>query len=114
MVGAGAAFGLAGCSGGASESESKAPADHANAAAAPEAGQPAFLTPPDPIAESEIAETIDCDIVICGAGICGLPAAMLAAESGANVHVVEKWKHVRLVPLVHCRLQLRCADEVGA
>lgn len=90
MVGAGAAFGLAGCSGGASESESKAPADDANAAAAPEAGQPAFLTSPDPIAESEIAETIDCDIVICGAGICGLPAAMLAAESGANVHVVEK------------------------
>lgn len=49
-----------------------------------------WLTAPDPIAESDIADTIDCDIVICGAGICGLPAAMLAAEQGKNVHVVEK------------------------
>ncbi|MEG0418953.1 FAD-binding protein [Gordonibacter sp.] len=53
-------------------------------------GQPAFLTAPDPIPDSEIVETVDCDIVICGAGICGLPAAMLAAENGAKVHVLEK------------------------
>ena len=43
-----------------------------------------------PIPDSDIVETVECDIVICGAGICGLPAAMLAAENGANVHVVEK------------------------
>ncbi len=95
MVGAGAALGLAGCSG-SPEAETKAPAEEAKPASEPAAttsaasNQPAFLTPPDPIPESEIIETVDCDIVICGAGICGLPAAMLAAENGANVHVVEK------------------------
>ena len=84
MVGAGAALGLAGCSG-SPEAETKAPAEEAKPASEPAAttsaasNQPAFLTPPDPIPESEIIETVDCDIVICGAGICGLPAAMLAA-----------------------------------
>ena len=59
--------------------------------AAPSNGKSApWLTAPDPIPDSDIAETIDCDIVICGAGICGLPAAMLAAEEGKNVHIVEK------------------------
>lgn len=45
---------------------------------------------PEPIAEVDIVETVDCDIVIVGAGIAGLPAAMLAAEQGADVHIVEK------------------------
>ena len=95
MVGAGAALGLAGCSG-SSDAETKTPAEEVasapdSAAKAPAAsGQPSFLTPPDPIPDSDIVETVECDIVICGAGICGLPAAMLAAENGANVHVVEK------------------------
>ena len=95
MVGAGAALGLAGCSG-ASEGETKVPVEEAKptpdsgATTPATSGQPAFLTPPDPIPDSEIVETVDCDIVICGAGISGLPAAMLAAENGANVHVVEK------------------------
>ena len=90
VVGAGAALGLAGCSTAASEpaKEPSEPAPDAGAAAS--SGEPAFLTPPDPIPDSEIVETVDCDIVICGAGICGLPASMLAAENGANVHVLEK------------------------
>ena len=62
-----------------------------SAAKAPAAsGQPSFLTPPDPIPDSDIVETVECDIVICGAGICGLPRGHAGAENGANVHVVEK------------------------
>ena len=91
MAGAGAlaAVGLAGCSSGDAESKAAAPAGE-NGAQAPGSTEPAFLTAPDPIPDSEIAETIDCELVICGAGICGLPAAMLAAENGADVHVLEK------------------------
>ena len=95
FAGAGAALAgsLVACSSGGGETKSDTAGASADAAAtetAPAAGEPAFLTAPDPIPEEEIAETIDCDIVIAGAGICGLPAAMIAAESGANVHVLEK------------------------
>ncbi|MFR1638150.1 MAG: FAD-binding protein [Eggerthellaceae bacterium] len=93
MVGAGAARAcrlqrLAGGRDQAPVEEAK-PASEPAATAPAASNQPAFLTPPDPIPDGEIVETVDCDIVICGAGICGLPAAMLAAENGANVHVVE-------------------------
>lgn len=91
MAGAGAlaAVGLAGCSSGGAESQAAAPAGESGTQATGST-EPAFLTAPDPIPDSEIAETIECELVICGAGICGLPAAMLAAENGADVHVLEK------------------------
>lgn len=93
VAGAGAALaGLVGCSSGNSGDAEPAP-DPAPAEPAPQQaadGQPAWMTAPEPIADDAIAETIDCDIVIIGAGIAGLPASMLAAEQGANVHVVEK------------------------
>jgi succinate dehydrogenase/fumarate reductase flavoprotein subunit len=47
-------------------------------------------TEPDPIPADQIKETVECDVVVVGAGISGLPAAMKAAELGADVHVVEK------------------------
>ena len=84
-----AAVGLAGCSSGGAESKAAAPAGEGGTQPTGST-EPAFLTAPDPIPDSEIAETIECELVICGAGICGLPAAMLAAENGANVHVLEK------------------------
>lgn len=45
---------------------------------------------PDPIPDSEIKETIEADIVIVGAGIAGVTAALRASELGAKVAVVEK------------------------
>ncbi len=43
-------------------------------------------------AESEITETVDVDIVIAGAGLAGLVAALRASELGASVAVLEKTK----------------------
>ncbi|MDR2452964.1 MAG: FAD-dependent oxidoreductase [Bifidobacteriaceae bacterium] len=43
-----------------------------------------------PIADSEIKETIDVDIVVIGGGVAGSVAAATAAEAGKNVAVLQK------------------------
>ncbi len=45
---------------------------------------------PKPVDEFEFAETVDCDVVVVGAGTAGMPAAVSAAEAGARVVVLEK------------------------
>jgi NADPH-dependent 2,4-dienoyl-CoA reductase/sulfur reductase-like enzyme len=47
-----------------------------------------FEVAPDPIAESEIAETIEADVVVVGAGVSGLVTANSAIEEGLSVVVV--------------------------
>jgi fumarate reductase flavoprotein subunit len=54
------------------------------------AGTPSFLTPPAPIAQADIKETVSADVVIVGAGVCGLMAALSAAETGAKTILIEK------------------------
>lgn len=46
-----------------------------------------FEVPPDPVADSDIAETYTHDIVIVGSGMAGLCTAVSAAEQGADVIV---------------------------
>ncbi len=46
--------------------------------------------PPEPIPDSEIKETVDADIVVCGAGLAGVNAASAAAREGAKVVILEK------------------------
>jgi fumarate reductase flavoprotein subunit len=60
------------------------------AAAAPTGALPSFLTPPAPIADSEITQTVTADVVIVGCGLAGLAAARSASEQGATVAVIEK------------------------
>lgn len=86
------AAGLAGCSPQASSDAASAGASDAGAASgSTAAGGPSFLTEPSPIAESDIKETVEADIVIVGAGLSGISAARAAVESGAkNIVVVEK------------------------
>ena len=53
-----------------------------------------FETAPDPIPEGDIKETVDADVVVIGAGFSGLCCALAAAESGANVVMLERMDHV--------------------
>lgn len=46
-----------------------------------------FEIPPEPVADSDIAETYTHDIVVVGAGMAGLCTAVSAAEQGADVIV---------------------------
>ena len=45
---------------------------------------------PEPIPAGEIAETIDCDVAVAGAGIAGVACACRAAQNGLRVVVMEK------------------------
>ncbi len=45
---------------------------------------------PEPISENEIAETVEVDAVICGAGMSGCAAALSAAENGLKTVLLEK------------------------
>lgn len=53
-------------------------------------GKYSFETPPAPIEESTISETVEADVVVVGAGLGGSFAAMAAAEEGASVIVLQK------------------------
>jgi succinate dehydrogenase/fumarate reductase flavoprotein subunit len=44
-----------------------------------------FEIPPEPVAESEITETFETDIVVIGAGVAGMTCAAAATEQGADV-----------------------------
>lgn len=55
---------------------------------------PSFMTPPDPVADDKISETIECDVLVIGAGLAGCAAAWSAAENGAKVVVVEKMETI--------------------
>jgi fumarate reductase flavoprotein subunit len=52
-----------------------------------------FQQVPDPIDESEIADTTECDIVIVGAGVAAMTGIIYAAEAGVDVEVLEKSSH---------------------
>lgn len=87
---------LAGCGAQPSESaesgeialEGEAPVE----AASTEAGSstPSFLKPPAPIPAEDISETVTADVVVIGAGVSGLMAALAAAEEGAQTILIEK------------------------
>jgi fumarate reductase flavoprotein subunit len=49
-----------------------------------------FEMPPPPIPENQIKKTLRADVVVVGAGLAGVSAAISAAEAGAKVVVVEK------------------------
>ena len=45
-------------------------------------------------AQSEVVETIDCDIVVCGLGAAGFMSAITAAKAGSKVVVLEKGEDI--------------------
>ncbi len=56
------------------------------------ASEPDFLKPPAPI--TDISSTVDTEIVVVGAGMSGLCAAISAMQEGAKVVVIEKTQSV--------------------
>ncbi len=50
----------------------------------------AFETPPVQVRPADIRERIDAEVVVVGAGIAGLTAALSAAEAGARTVLIEK------------------------
>lgn len=54
--------------------------------------RPSWETPPPPIPEGEIKDTVKTDVVVIGAGVAGVTTALSAAEGGAKVIVLEKMR----------------------
>lgn len=85
--GATAAVGLGACA-----PANPAPAESGSGAAA--ASGYTWENPPEPI--TDIAETLDYDIVIVGAGLAGVSAAEAAARNGASVVCIERSDNIQI------------------
>jgi fumarate reductase flavoprotein subunit len=76
-------------------------------------GEPSFLKAPQPIKDSEIKETVEADVVVVGAGIAGLCAAIAAAEEGAKVTLIEKTSSVNFRSYDYGAINAKVQKEVG-
>ena len=110
MLATGAALGagaLVGCGG-----QPQAAQGSAGGSSASTAGED-WTAPPAPIEESEIAETIEADIVIVGAGTSGIPAALTAVEEGAKTVLLEKGDTFFAAPNWFAGIGSRYQNELG-
>lgn len=99
-----AAAGLTGCGPSESSSSSSTSSSESSSTATESTGKNEFIDAqaqgydfystsafePDPIADDAIAETVESDIVVVGAGIGGAVAALTAIQNGATVTVLQK------------------------
>lgn len=88
-----AAAGLMGCSPQATSGQDSASAADANAGSGSQGAASAghsWDVKPDPIPESDIAETVDVEVLVIGAGNAGVAAACSSVEKGLKVTVIEK------------------------
>lgn len=87
-----AAAGLMGCApqGATGTSEQKTSSSAAETSTGTSATGWSWETKPEPIAESDIAETVETDVLVIGAGNAGVSAACSAVEHGLAVTVIEK------------------------
>ena len=85
-LGAAAAGMLAGCGQGYQVSESEVPV---NTRTAQNVG-PAWLGEDPVVAESDITETVDTEVLVVGIGTGGIPASIAAAEAGAKTLAIER------------------------
>jgi succinate dehydrogenase/fumarate reductase flavoprotein subunit len=69
---------------------------------------------PEPeIPQSAVSETINTDVLICGAGNAGMMAAMVAARQGARTLVIEKNKKVGFIKPYMGAIDTRAQKAVG-
>jgi fumarate reductase flavoprotein subunit len=77
--------------------------------------QYSFEIPPDPIPDDQIVDVTESEIVIVGAGVSGIPAAMKAAEMGADVQVIEKQSQITpYTPTGMAAINSTALKEAGA
>lgn len=69
------------------EAASNQPAEHCNSNE-----KWSWEKPVKPIPTSKIRKTVSTDVIVIGAGLSGIVAALSAAEQGAKVHLIEKNK----------------------
>lgn len=75
---------------------------------------PVWETAPEPIADDQITETVQADVVIVGAGIAGNVAAMAAAEAGLSAVVLQKLDRVANYGTGVASYDCRKQKEMGA
>lgn len=85
-LGAAAAGALSGCGNGYQVAANEVPVDVRTATDV----TPNWLGLPPEVAESEITETVDTEVLVVGIGTGGLPAVISAAENGAKVLGIER------------------------
>lgn len=108
-LGAAAAGALTGCGNG------YVNAEEAKNAATQMPGTPSWLGAAPEVAESDITETIDVDVVVVGCRTGGLPAVISAAENGARVLGVEQMSSIATpredLGAIDSKLQLESFEE---
>jgi len=72
-----------------------------------------FEVPPPPIPERDIKETINADVVVLGAGVAGLTAALSSAEAGASTILLEKGACYNYRGLHNAAIASRLQKQVG-
>ena len=83
-------MGLAGCAAnGSASAESKSEPTGGSEPQGAD-GVPSFLQEPEPIADDQIAQTIETELAVVGLGVAGVSAARSAAEAGVKVVAIEK------------------------
>ncbi len=75
--------------------------------------EPSFLKAPAPIKDSDIKETVEADVVVLGAGMAGLCAAISAAQEGAKVTLIEKTQSVNFRSYDYGAINSKVQKEVG-
>jgi fumarate reductase flavoprotein subunit len=72
-----------------------------------------FEIPPPPIQAKDIKKTVTADVVVAGAGISGLTAALSAAEAGARTILLEKGPTYNVRGLHNAAIDSRLQKQAG-
>ncbi len=111
-IGAAAMGALSGCGNPTMVSEGE---EAVSASAGELSSTPSWLGEPPVVAEKDITETIDVDVVVCGCRTGGLPAVISAAENGAKVLGIDRVSSVATpredIGSINSKLQLASFDE---
>lgn len=105
--GATAAAGMAACS----PSGGRGAAEQSNAANAGESSQKSWRDKPDPI--TDIARSVDAEVVVVGAGAGGTCAALAAVEAGADTVCIQKGPIVLTHGMVYSAVGTKWMEEAG-